>query len=263
MIVDVFMFDDEFAMLDCRVHELEGVVSRFIAIEGNTTFTGTPKPYYLTQNIGRYDGVPLTVVQMDLTGPQPPEVPYRSWITPQTAHAWVREGWQRNGARSILNGLSPDTWLIAGDLDEIPRREIIIGACGSYPQIHPHALEMRMHVYSTSLVHPAKWAGGVVGRVGDLGTDLLALRDLRWNFDRIPDAGWHLTWFGDPMRREEKLLHLSHQELVPKIQGSVGESLPKLRTHVDGETPLGSYAGTDFPRWVVEGRAPASWHTRY
>jgi len=261
VITDVFMFDDEFSMLDCRLAELDGIVDRFIAIEGNTTFAGEPKPYYLSERLDRYAGVPLTIFQVDLTGQQPAEVPYRSWITPETAHAWVREGWQRNAARALLAQLPPDSWAIYGDLDEIPRREALAAfvATGS----HPHGLEMRMHVYSTALVHPAAWVGGVVGKVGDLGTDVLRVRDLRLNFDRIPDGGWHLTWFGGPMRREEKLLHLSHQELVPKIRGSVGESLPKLRVHVDGETPLEPYAGADLPRWVLEGRAPAFWHTRY
>jgi beta-1,4-mannosyl-glycoprotein beta-1,4-N-acetylglucosaminyltransferase len=263
VIVDVFMFDDDFDMLDCRLYELSGVVDRFIVIEGNTSFSGMPKPHYLWEARERYSAYPITCVQVDLNGPQPPEVPYRSWILPETAHAWVREGWQRNGAKELLEELDPDTWVIYGDVDEIPRRSALEAIVARDPYPGVVGLEMRLHIYSTSLMIPSAWAGSLVGKVRDLGTDVLFVRDLRWNFTRVPDGGWHLSWFGDPESRERKLTHHSHQELVAKVGGSIGESLPRMRVHVDGETALEPYSGNDFPRWVLDGRAPEHWTTKY
>lgn len=264
MLIDVFMFYDDFDMLDCRLAELSGVVDRFIAIEGNTAFAGSPKPYHLWENRERYAAYNLSIVQVDLTGPQPAEVPHRSWITPESAHAWVREGWQRNGARSLLEGFDPETVVIYGDLDEIPRREAIQRFLELDPfPTDPVGCEMRSHVYSTSLMLPGSWAGSLVGKIRYIGTDILHVRDLRWNFDRIPDGGWHLSWFGTPEYRERKLLDHTHQELVAKVGGRVGDELPKAHVHVDGEKALVPYEGDDLPRWIKNGHAPSSWTTKY
>lgn len=262
MIVDVFMFDEEFDMLECRLHELEGAVDRFIAIEADTTFSGKRKKYHLSEHIEAYEGVPLTVVQAEIDDPQPAEVPYRPWITPETAHCWVRENRQRNAAKKILAHLSPETWVIYGDLDEIPRRDVLLGYVYENKINNPMTFEQRMHIYSTNLVHPTPWAGSVIGKIADLGTDVAAVRDVKNGFEKIPNGGWHLSWFGSAKSRERKLTHFSHQELVPKIKDSVGSTLPLLRKHVDG-TPLLQYEDTDLPTWIIDGHAPLSWTTKY
>jgi hypothetical protein len=262
MIIDVFMFYDDFDMLDCRIAELSGVVDRFIAIEGNTGFSGIPKPYHLWEKRGRYEGVPLSIVRVDLANAHPPEVPNHPWISPGTSESWAREAWQRNGARELLDRYHPNAWGIYGDIDEIPRRSMLQQWVR---QVNPDpvAFEMRMHVYSTSLVHPKLWAGSIVGRIGNLGTDVTFTRDRRTGVARVKDAGWHLSWFGKPNEREKKLSDHTHQELVPKVSGHVGNSLPRQKTHVDGETTLLPYDGTDFPSWIAGGHAPKHWTIKY
>jgi hypothetical protein len=63
MIVDVFEFHNEFEMLKCRAHELDGLVDMHIAVEGNMTKSGHPREYVL-----KGDEIPdLRVVRVDLT----------------------------------------------------------------------------------------------------------------------------------------------------------------------------------------------------
>ena len=252
VIVDVFMFDDEFDMLDCRLYQLAGIVDRFIAIEGNTSFTGIPKEFHLSRNIGRFRGYPLDVVKVDMTGPTGP-VLERPWMEPGTIDNWWRESIQRNGARRLLADLPDDTVLIYGDVDEIPRRYVVKGYRGEEPQV----MAMTMLVYSTKLWFPAMWAGPVIGRKREIGIDINAIREVRWHLSSIPDAGWHLSWFGNPERREEKLKRQSHQELA-SIAGEIGSDYPARHLHVDGKTPLLDYGG-DLPHWIAEGNGPQEW----
>jgi hypothetical protein len=256
MIVDVFMFDDDFDMLDCRIYQLKGVVDHFFAIEADSSFSGIEKPYYLSDSLDRYQGVPLTIIRAETKG-TPARVPVREWIVPGTEEAWGREAIQRNAARRLINELDPTDIVLYGDLDEIPRTHLVKEFAG-----YPRALAMDMLVYSTSLVHPSPWMGTVIGTVGDLGTDALDVRDRRWGFYPITKGGWHLSWFGDPESRERKLTHHSHQELVPRVGGKIGSDLPTQRIHVDGSTALAPYHG-DVPDWVRDGLAPAHWTQWY
>ena len=121
MTTDVVMFLDDFDMLDCRIYELEGVVDRFIVIEGDHTFSGIPKPYHLPES--GYPGI--TVVRVELGDVSMIRHQEMGWVTPSTEDNWKREEKQREAARSILASLPPDEVVIYGDLDEIPRREVI------------------------------------------------------------------------------------------------------------------------------------------
>jgi len=251
VIVDVFMFDNELDMLECHLYQLAGIVDRFIAIEGNTTFTGIPKRYHLSDNLDRFKGYPLEVMRVDMTGPTGP-ILERPWMMPGTIDNWWREAVQRNGARRLLADLPDDTILIYGDVDEIPRRYVVKGFDGG-----PKVMSMTMLIYSTKLWFPGSWAGSVIGRKRDIGIDVSEIRNTHWGFPPIEDAGWHLSWFGNPTWREEKLRHQSHQELVT-ISDVIGSDYPARHLHVDGKTPLWDYGG-DLPSWIAEGHGPEEW----
>ena len=50
MIVDCIVFFNEFDLLEARLHELEPVVDRFVICEATKTFSGHPKPLWLTEH---------------------------------------------------------------------------------------------------------------------------------------------------------------------------------------------------------------------
>lgn len=251
MIIDVFQFDNEFDILECRLTELGGVVDLFVACEGNHTFSGIPKPYHLTEALesGDYKGFPLSVFRADTTG-DTWEAFQRSWILPETAKFWWREKVQRQAANDFLRGLPLDTVVLGGDLDEIPRRNVVEGFDGI-----ASSLVMAHLVYSTAQQTPGPWIGTVMGTLGQLGPDAHFIRERRGAHRPIYDAGWHFSWFGGGKRRESKYTRQAHQEL--RAEGKLESEYPASMTHVDGHTKLIPYEG-DLPRWVID-KAPPEW----
>lgn len=121
----------------------------------------------------------------------------------------------------------PGDLILHGGADEIPSAQAV-AALG--PGIPPSVLEMRMCAYSPSLVHPDPWPGTVAARREDV-TSLSGLRKTRRDLPVIRDAGTRLALMGEP-----------GQESYPD-----GKALE--RREIDGT----------WPRWVREGRHPASW----
>lgn len=241
MIVDVFMFDDEFDMLDCRLYQLDGVVDKYIAIEADHTVSGIPKPYHLTENLNRYPDVPIEVVRVELGG-----------VTPDS---WKRDARQRDAASELIADLPGDALMIYGDLDEMPRPEILKIFDG-----WPSCLVMTHLIYSAALYHPIPWYGPVIGPRRLLGGNN-ATRVDRVSFRHIYNAGWHLSWFGTPEDRIRKMRHFAHRELQEPVGDRVGSEYPAQHKHVDGSNLL-TWSG-DVPRWIADGLAPLHWTTAW
>jgi len=265
MTTDVVMFLDDFDMLDCRLFELGPVVDRFIIIEGDHTFSGIPKPYLLTEAIatGWYADYPITVVRAELGDTS--MIPFRSkeWMTSEGEPNWRREEKQREAAGEILADLPGDELVIYGDMDEIPRREVVDGFKGQPWQ--PMCLWMYYLVYSLHYRHPTAWAGSVIGQRRHIGSSPLAVRDGRQKtYPRIPDSGWHLGWFGSPEDRMAKLAAHSHQELATETKGRLAVDYPTKMLHVNGGIHLVNYDFSQgLPRWVVDGYAPEIWSKKW
>jgi hypothetical protein len=250
VIVDVFMFDDEFDTLDCRLYQMRGLVDLFVAIEANQSVSGMDKPYHLTENINRYPDIPMEVIRVDLARADLERD--GGW---HSVRDWRRDAVQRNGATEFLRDLPSDTVVITGDLDEIVRRDTIESFNGE-----PLTFEMSHLVYSLKIQHQSGWLGGVMAQRGAFGARTLnEIRHTpyRSTIRKVPHAGWHLSFFGTPEDRVRKLRHFAHQELV-HLGDRVGEEMPRAYLHVDGTTLI-PYEG-DWPDWAAAGLAPAHWY---
>lgn len=247
MLLDVFMFDDEFDMLDCRIYQMRGLVDQFVVIEANRTVSGVPKPFHLSENLSRYPDAPLQVIRMSL----------------DDVHGdWERDKVQRAGATDYLEQFPPDTLVIYGDLDEIIRRSVIEDYV-KQGTTHPVSITMRHLVYSCHWQHPDGWYGGVLAPRGSIG-DMTEVRysHMRGIWPKAHDGGWHLSWFGTPEARSRKMRHFAHQEMVHTIGDKVAEEFPRKHIHVDGQATLIPYEGS-LPDWISEGHAPTSWYERW
>ena len=251
MIVDIVMFNDEEFHLQCRIHELHQTVDRFVVIEGNRTMQGDPKPFHLEGKEGKYRRFGVDFVHADLEWlDDVPEQNY-AWVKAGFEEDWKRDWKQRNAVTKIINEFPEDTVFLMGDVDEIPKKQIIREFDGE-----ASVLMMRHLIYSVKWTTGEPWAGTVIGTKKQLKTFPRA-RNARWGYRQIHDAGWHLGWFGGEVAIQKKAREFAHGEMAPYAK-EIAETYPRQHIRPSGGI-LEPYAG-DLPTWVKDGHGPNSWY---
>jgi len=236
-IIDCFTFNNELDILEMRLTEISGLVSRFVLVEADRNFRGDPKPLCFDLNRERFrpwlDRIEHIVVR---------DLPVEA-KTP-----WVREYHQRNAIMRGLSGGHPDDVVLVSDVDEIPNVQSIERAAEllarepaivcfrqavyynklnwrvqqdwfgtralsrrylRYPQATRFA-KVRKKKPTTQLVERARWVATSSWQYG-------------WPLRRIAieDAGWHMSYIGDADNARRKIKSFSHDELdVPELVGA-------------------------------------------
>lgn len=197
-VFDCFMFSDELLLLEFRLRLLDPVVDRFVIVEADRTFQGSPKPLHFLDNRTSFEGWEhkiTHVVVRDL---------------PATDARWERERHQR---RAILRGLAEagkDDIVIVSDVDEMPDPDAVRRL--HTLQLHPHvALDMQFLNYCVDLEGRTRWRRAKVCLMRDL-VDPEALRNARPPEPVMEHAGWHLSWLLPEQVAIPKLESYSHTE---------------------------------------------------
>ncbi len=110
---DCFMFNDEIDMLRFRLEELDPVVDRFVIVESDLTHLGVRKPLFLQENLHLFSEF---THKMDIVNAQ---------LSEDAPSAWQRDNEQRAFMRKHIESGHPDDLLVIGDVDEIPRPELL------------------------------------------------------------------------------------------------------------------------------------------
>ncbi len=246
MIWDAFLYNGEADMLECRLTELDSLDCKFVIAESEMTFQGQPKPLSFLEEKERFaswaDRITYAVAAL-------PE---------DTSDPWTREYAQRDRLLDIIRHCAePDDTIIFGDVDEIPRADIKFSA--------ETTLGMRHHQFAADWLSPAGWYGSVVNKAYYIRhMSGRVLRDCRWAYPVIPDAGWHLSWLGGIEEAKKKAHAFSHTEFTGKVckwldeghcyeDGMVWDDDQELTVQqVRVSTRLA-------PRWIREGNCPESW----
>ena len=116
---DCFFFNNEVDILEARLRELDGVVDRFVIVEGDRTHTGTPKDSVFNQNRERYrrwdDRIEHVIAHLD-----------EHIDTGRGKPARDRDDQQRAALGRFLSGaVADDDLVLVSDLDEIPERDVV------------------------------------------------------------------------------------------------------------------------------------------
>ena len=212
-IIDCFMFYNELEMLKIRLEELYDVVDAFVLVEATKTHSmGKPKPLYYAENKHLFDKYNDKIVHIVTDFAE--NHPFVTHITGVSEH-WFREIYQRECIVVGLDklGLTNDDILLISDADEIPKRDTVVGFRNHSPRIRSpvYSLEMTLYYYTIELTTPRKWHHAKVVKYGTLknfkllsairlshlpsGVFLPSITQSCHN-QLIPDAGFHLSYFG-------------------------------------------------------------------
>jgi beta-1,4-mannosyl-glycoprotein beta-1,4-N-acetylglucosaminyltransferase len=264
---DTFLFYNELDMLECRLTELEDApIYKHVIVESTFTFQGRSKPLHFQANRERFAKWKDKIVYVVLNE-----------IMPDDTSPWDREIRQREVINVGLEGyrVQPDDIIMLSDVDEIPRPEMI-----NEKMQTGVTYTMRQHMFAANWLHPDTWQGTAVQTYGLLES-LQHLRNERESsWPKIPDAGWHLSFFGGHAAVRDKVAAYSHPELMKPMRawlsdGRVdrGLALPSNANGMKVPAPYGipeldsilckqqMYMPIDdsYPKWIREGRCPRSW----
>jgi beta-1,4-mannosyl-glycoprotein beta-1,4-N-acetylglucosaminyltransferase len=281
MIVDTFMINDEFDMLECRLTEMASAVDWFIAIEADVDHQNHPKPYHLTNNLDRFAPWKDKLVVVQATG-----LPTTPHDLDPWAREWAQRDWVWQGLEQIPD-LDDTAIVLHGDVDEICDPLHVRNVRPRFKEFVQFA--QRLHCFAVDWQHPDPWGGTVactletaraLGERQYVGDDMYhpgawqLVRNQRnglqrrnfewlgtgWRTTVLPDAGWHFSWLGGQEAALRKLGSFCHPEVADRVSAGLATDM-FLRDgwHVDGRKMQAVDVDETWPRWIVDGHAPAEW----
>ncbi len=201
MIVDAFIFNNEFKQLEIRLHELEGTVDCHVLVESNLTFSGHPKPLWFALSRLRYKHFLDRIIHVTVKD------------MPAGPDRWQRERWQRNAILRGLHTVKADDLILISDADEIP---MPWGIRKAQEVEMPTAFGMKTYYYHLCGRSQQSLTGTVAARARDLGQPH-NLRDQAqrgpWQGMYLQDACWHYSFMGGAEQIEQKIHSFAHGEL--------------------------------------------------
>lgn len=228
MIVDAFMFYNEFNVLELRLELLDNYVDRFVIVESEVNHVGGPKELFFQNNRERYSRWAHKITHVVVTAEESPKDP----------SPWAREKYQRHCILRGLEGVPDAAVVMISDVDEIPDMTKVRWDSLPHPVCSVH---MWLFIYSLDYICETEpWFGTVITNaelVRRFGPN--HFRDNRWNFPGFKYSGWHLSSFGDEKHVLNKLKTYAHA-----LDGGVLYTMDNVKKWIaegkfmDGKTEL-------------------------
>ncbi len=238
-IYDCFLFFNELALLDIRLHELYDHVDKFVLVEATETFRGNPKPLYYEINKHLFkkfaDKIIHIVVEDRIDVPSP----------------WDREAFQRDQIKRGLKDCQPEDIVLIGDVDEVVRSSIFPQIKQALQQGGMLACMQNMYRFFLNRFAPKEcpWAGTIAILFKELRSPEECRRGSRYGYTptiKIWNAGWHFTSLGTFDNYRYKIASYSHQE-YDTVEGRKDETLKK-----DYDSLVVVPIDETFPQYVRE-----------
>ncbi|KAJ1556460.1 hypothetical protein HK405_003564 [Cladochytrium tenue] len=188
-VFDAVLFSVELDLLEIRLMELLPVVTKFLIVESNTTFTGIPKPLVFQENRSRFafaeDKIEYAMVagRTLQKGEDPFDLERRQRVAMNALFDKLR------GRGELRDG----DVVIMADVDEIPARETsqLLRSCGGLPPVLH--LGMRNYIYSFDfMVDTDHWRAKA--HVVAPNANGLQYSHSRASNVLLADAGWHCSF---------------------------------------------------------------------
>lgn len=205
MLIDCCLYLDEAELLDLRIEILHPYVDRFVVVEAAQTFSGNDRKPELRH--GHW--IHATGARVEcLLMPK---------VDNPCSDAWGRESAQREhiSQSDAFIGASPEDWLLLGDIDEIPRPELLEDLMAILPHGKFAAFQQTWYYYwLNARDDQEKVLGTRLCRKKDIASPALSRSlNLRPFEMLVPNGGWNFAWLGSVERLQKKIEAFSHQEL--------------------------------------------------
>jgi beta-1,4-mannosyl-glycoprotein beta-1,4-N-acetylglucosaminyltransferase len=225
MLLDCFMFTNEYDLLEGRLEYLNSKVDKFIIIESNITHNGTPKKLNFLDNMERYSKYlhkifyyPVNINPNDYDFTLDPDK-----LSVQKTGWWAVENYQRNWIASALQFFDDEDDVMISDLDEIPLKVAIdMALVHLAPDNRFIGFKQDMLFYNFNWVQVNPCFGTVLAKnktVKEMTPQWI--REHRWQH-QIPfivRGGYHLSFWFTPEMIQYKIMNAPHQEdNTPKIR---------------------------------------------
>ncbi|KAI9360808.1 glycosyltransferase family 17-domain-containing protein [Zopfochytrium polystomum] len=188
-VYDAILFANELDILEIRMIELLPVVTKFLIVESNTTFTGLPKPLVFAENQKRFAFAADKIEYIMFPGRtlRPGEQPFDLEKRQRIEMSIHLRDMLYKGILKIGD------IMIMSDVDEIPSRQAINlarGCEGVPPVLH---LGMRNFLYSFDFLLDMDHWRAKVSRVTDRPDTFLYTHSRKGDV-LLADAGWHCSF---------------------------------------------------------------------
>ena len=211
MIIDAFLFFNEFDLLELRLEEMGPFVDYFLVQESSYTFTGETKPLYLREELSK------------------PNTRFEKWmdkirLTPAyervpLSDPWREEAFQRNLLLEpvnelIANSTDDNVFVIVSDVDEIIRRDILkslpflVDAGTKYCVLDTHYYGVNMRSGINDWPAPFVYNG----KISKPSASYDDVRRARFSGPFITNAGWHYSYVMSASKIVDKIKAFSHTE---------------------------------------------------
>lgn len=264
-IIDAFPFfgsTPELDLLNLRLHELDGVVDKFVLVEATMTHSGLPKRLYYAENVGRFeefdsriqyiivDDMPTTYdeIQAAIT-PQD-----RVWLATgyQLGENWVRERYQRNQIMQGLVDCEPDDIIVIEDADEIVKRSVLENIKDTIVDGSNAATQTLNTYYMNWQCTNMDWAGSKILKYKFVNNP----SEHRFHTPAsaiIPNAGWHFNFLGGVNAIKRKLQSYAHQEFnTDETFNNIGNLLSNQKDALGRLYEYKTVPIETLPKYVVE-----------
>ncbi len=240
-IYDCFLFFNELELLEMRLNELYDEVDYFVLVEAKETFRGRPKPLYYRENRDRFkkysEKIIHVVIDAYLPGPD----------------LWAREAFQRNQILKGLTSCSPGDIILISDVDELIRPSDFHRFLMPVRNREAVAVSATQRFYKMYLnrrrIHDPFCIGTVATTYDFLRkTSPEYMRQNRWHFHLIRDAGWHFTSTGGLETYIQKIENFSH---APTEDTAENKDPTKIRAMIS-EHFLLEQIDASFPKFIME-----------
>jgi beta-1,4-mannosyl-glycoprotein beta-1,4-N-acetylglucosaminyltransferase len=224
MIIDCFMFFNEYDILEGRLKYLYNTVDYFVIVESNITHSGKSKPLNYLANVDRYQQYAKKILYFPLAiDSKKYNWNIKSTRTESYSPSWAVENLQRNHIAKALELFSPDDIVIISDVDEIPNKHILTTVIDNLTvEVPAITLIQDMFYYNFNQKQVIPWSGSVVTtNKSALERKPQWFRSSRSKLPTINNGGWHLSYWGDVEHIKNKLNSFAHQEYNTEQYNSI------------------------------------------